>query len=193
MRYCSPCEKSAIAASGSFDRIGNRQFGGEGALGLRASQENPYGLERVLDRIIDGGTFITAMCHAIGAFGVVARAVTIPIGFFDQSFERRRVTLAHKQIAGPLPTEHIACRVAPGCTTVAFITGEKIEKQAGVVKPPLAPPTKPKNIPKELFARIALHENVLARSMLIAESRGNSHPLHSESRGIIEKVCHFFG
>ena len=55
----------------------------------------------MLDRVIDGRGFITAMRHAVGAFWVVARAVTIPIGFFDQSFERRRVTFVHEQIAGP--------------------------------------------------------------------------------------------
>jgi hypothetical protein len=113
---------------GSIDRIGDRQFGGERALGPRASQENTQGFEWVVDRIIDGGTFITAVRHAVGAFWVVARAVTIPICFFDQSFKRRRVTFVHEQIAGPLPTEYIARRVAPRCTTIALITSEKIEK-----------------------------------------------------------------
>ena len=91
-----------------------------------------------------------------------------------------------------MPTQHVTCRVTPGCTTVALVTGEKIQKQAGVVKPPLALPAKPENIPEELFARLALHENILARRMFIAESRGNSHPFHSKSHGIVEKLCHFF-
>src|SRR5438132_1438214 len=145
----------------------------------------------MLDRVVDGRRFITAMCHAVGTFWVITHAITIPVGFFNQSFERRRVTLVHKQVARPLPTQHVTCRVTPGCTTVTLVTGKKIEKQAGVVKPPPVLPAKPENIPEELFTRLALHENILAGSMLITEPGGNSHPLHSKSHGIIEELCHF--
>jgi hypothetical protein len=132
------------------------------------------------------------MRHAVGAFWVVARAITIPVRFFKQSFKRRRVALVYEQIAGPLPTQHVTCRVTPGCTTVALVAGEKIQKQARVVKPPLVLPAKPENISEKLFARLALHKNVLAGRMFIAKPRGNSHPFDSKSHDIVKKLCHLF-
>src|SRR5438094_59973 len=121
------------------------------------------------------------MCHAVGTFWVVARAITIPVRFFNQSFEGRRVAFVYQQIAGPLPTEDIACRVTPGCATVGLIAGEKIQKQARVIEPPLALLAKPEHISEKLFARLALHENVLAGSMLIAKPRRDCHPFDSKN------------
>src|SRR4030095_15479977 len=132
------------------------------------------------------------MRHAVGAFWVVARTITIPVRVFNQSFERRRVTLVYEQIAGPLPTQHVTCRVTPGCTTVALVAGEKIQKQARVVKPPFVLSAKPENISEKLFTRLALHKNVLPGSMLIAKPRGNSPPFDDKSDDIVKKLCHFF-
>src|SRR5262245_4467204 len=127
----------------------------------------------MLDRVVNSRGFITAMCHAVGTFWVVARAIASPVRFFNESFERRRIAFVNEQISGPLPTEAIACRITPGCASIGLIAGEKIQKQARVIKPPLALFAKSENISEKLFARLALHENVLTRSMLIAEPRGN--------------------
>src|SRR5262245_54594336 len=132
------------------------------------------------------------MCHAVGTFWVVARPVTIPVCFFNESFERRCVAFVYQQIAGPLPTENVACRVTPGCATVGLVAGEKIQKQARVIEPPLPLFTKAENISEELFARFALHKNVLARSMLIAKPRRNSHSFDTKNHDVIKKLCNFF-
>src|SRR5262249_9951191 len=115
-----------------------------------------------------------------------------PVRFFNESFERRRIAFVNEQIAGPLPTEDIACRITPGCATIGLIASEKIQKQARMIKPPLTLLAKSENISEKLFARLALHENVLTWSSLTATPRGNSHPLDSKSRDIIKKLCHFF-
>ena len=142
-------------------------------------------------RVVDRRGFIAAVGHAVGALGVAAGAVTLPVGFFDQRLESRRVAFVHEQIAGPLPTEHVTRRVPPRRAAVTFIAGKKIQKQAGVVKAPLAPPAKPENIPEKLFARLAPKKNLLARRMLITVPRRNRHALDAESRDIVEKLCHF--
>src|SRR5215471_1787595 len=144
-------------------------------------------------RVVDSGGFIAAMCHAVGAFSVVAGAVTGPVCFFHKSFERRRIAFVHKQVTRSLPTEHVARRVTPGCATVTLVAGEEIQKQGGVIELPPAFLAKPENISEELFACITAHEKVLTRSMLIAEPRGNGHSLDPECVDIIEKTCDFFG
>ena len=73
-----------------------------------------------------------------------------------------------------------------------MITGQKIEKQAGVVKLPVASPAESENVSKELFGRVSFDEHVLPGSMLITESRRNGYALDSESRDVVEKICHFF-
>src|SRR5262245_66351909 len=110
---------------------------------------------------IDGRGFIAAMRHAVRAFRVVAGAVEFPVGLFEESFEGRRVTLVHEQIAGSLPTKHITRRVAPGRATVSLIASEKIQKQTRMIESPPVSLAKPENIPEELLARIALDEKVL--------------------------------
>src|SRR5919108_3648599 len=173
------------------DGIGYRQLRRKSPLGLWTAQENTHGLERVIYGVIDGSGFVAAMCHAVGAFRIVTGAVELPVSLFEQSFECRRVTLVHEQIARPLPAEHITGRVTPGCTAVRLVAREKIQKQAGVVEPPPVSLAEPENVPEELLARIALDEKVLARSVLIAEPRGNSHSLDPKSLDVIEKGRHF--
>ena len=140
--------------------------------------------------IIDSGGFITAMRHAVGTFGIVAGAITIPVRFFHQGFKCRRITLVHEQVTGSLPTEHVTRWVAPGCATVSLVTGQKIQKQARVIEPPAALLAQLENISEQLFARIALDENVLLGRMLVTKTRRNGYPLHSERHRIIEKGCH---
>lgn len=185
-------KQSAAIASWPIDRIRDRQLLRHGAVGLWTPEKNAQGLKGVVDRVIDRRGFIAAMCHTVGALGVTARAITLPISFFHQSFEGRCVTFVHKQITGFLPPEHVTCRISPGHTAITFVAGKKIQKQAGVVEAPLALSPKPEDIPEQPFARIAPHKNLLARGMLITVPWGNSHCLDPETRDIVEKVCHFF-
>src|SRR4030095_280057 len=47
------------------------------------------------------------------------------------------------------------------------------------------------DISEELFARVALDENVLLGGVLVAKTRRNGHALYAERHHISEKGCHF--
>ncbi len=130
------------------------------------------------------------MRHAVRAFGIVAGAIAVPVRFFHQRFECRRITFVHEQVTRALPTEHVACGVAPRCATVTLIAGEEVQKQARVVEPPAALLAEAENISEQLFARLAPDENVLLRRMLVTEARRNGHALHAQRHRFIEKTCH---
>ena len=87
----------------------------------------------LLHRIHDGGRLIAAMNHAIGAFFVIARAVGVPVGLFHQLSEGLGIALS-EEIAGALPAEIVARRIAPRGATVGLVPGEKIEEQARLVE-----------------------------------------------------------
>src|SRR5256885_915438 len=126
------------------------------------------------------GSLTTPACFSI--FWPVIKVIVVPPGGI----------LRATSIAGPLPAEDVARRIPPGGTTITLITGQKIEKQAGVVKLPVASPAESENVSKELFGRVSFDEHVLPGSMLITESRRNGYALDSESRDVVEKTCHFF-
>src|SRR4029434_3734385 len=75
------------------------------------------------------------MDHAVGALLVVAGAVSIPLGLVHQLIEGSCVALA-EQVAGLLPAENCAGRMAPRRAMVALVTGEKIEEQARLAERP---------------------------------------------------------
>src|SRR5712691_12611686 len=88
-----------------------------------------------MNRIDNGRGLIAAVHHAIGAFLVVAGAVGIPIGLFHQLLEGLRITFA-EQVAGALPAEIVARRVAPRGAMVGLVARQKIEEQGGLVERP---------------------------------------------------------
>src|SRR5262245_7228431 len=75
------------------------------------------------------------MDPAVGALIVVAGVVSIPIGLVHQFIEGPCVPLA-EQVAGLLPAENCASRIAPRRAMVALIAGEKIEEQARLAERP---------------------------------------------------------
>src|SRR5258707_662487 len=87
--------------------------------------------------VLDGGTLIAAMNHAVGTLLVVAGAVFVPLGGFHQFLEGFDVALA-QQIAGPLPAEHVARRVAPRRAVIALIAGQEVEEEGRLREFPLA-------------------------------------------------------
>src|SRR4029434_8886579 len=121
----------------------------------------------------------------------VAGAVAIPVRFFHQRFKCRRISLVHEQVAGSLPAKHVARGIATGRAAVSFVTSEKIQKQTRVIEPPATVFAQPENISEELFARIALDENVLLGSVLVTKTRPNRDTLQPERHDIVEKGCHF--
>src|SRR5438270_13148270 len=88
-------------------------------------------------RILDGGRFITAVHHAIGALLIVAGPVGVPIGFFHQRAKTLRVAFA-QQVARTLPAEDVSCWIAPWRAAIVAIPGEEIEEQTGLTERPRA-------------------------------------------------------
>src|SRR5205823_12405904 len=88
-----------------------------------------------MHRIDDGGSLVAAVHHALSAFLVIAGAVGIPIRPFHQLLKGLGITFA-EQIAGPLPAEIIARRIAPGRAVVGLVAGQEIEKKARLVERP---------------------------------------------------------
>ena len=76
------------------------------------------------------------MHHAVGALLVIADAVGVPVGVFHQLLEGLGVAFA-EQVAGPLPAEDGARRVAPRRAVIGLVAGEEVEEQAGLAERPV--------------------------------------------------------
>src|SRR5215211_6333266 len=110
------------------------------------------------------------MHHAVGAFLVVAGAVGIPVGLLHQLLEGLGVAFA-EQIAGTLPAEIVAGRIAPGRAAIGLVAGEKIEKQAGLVEGPAALPVALEDLAEQLLGAPAVQEMLLVGGPLIGIAR----------------------
>src|SRR5581483_9767893 len=166
----------------------DRRLRRESTVGLRSAEKNAQRLQRVIDRVVHGGRFIAAMRHTVRTFRIVAGAVRVPIGLFEQCFEARRVAFVDEQIARPLPAEYVARRIAPRRAAIGLIAGEKVEIQARVVERPPTPLAEAEKISEKLLARVALNEKILARRVLVAEARRNRHSLDPERGYVVEKL-----
>ena len=62
-----------------------------------------------------------------------------------------------------------------------------------MVKAPFTLLAKPENVPEQLLALRAAHENVLAGGALLGESGRNGDALYPQCRHMIEKLGHLFG
>src|SRR5665213_3057794 len=79
--------------------------------------------------IVDRGRFITAVHHAVGAFGITGfSAVFMPLRGFHKFGERVRVTVLQK-ITGFLPAEKVKGRHAPGSAGVMALAHQEFEKE----------------------------------------------------------------
>src|SRR5579871_1780818 len=88
------------------------------------------------ERVIDGRVLESAVSHAVVACGIAANAVAVPLRVLHQRAEGRRVALVRQQVTGPLPTEDVVGRGAPGRALVRLVAGEEVEEQARVIERP---------------------------------------------------------
>ena len=120
----------------SAGRCGSSEISGAIAPSVRTPRRpSPAPSTGVSDRILHGGRLVAAVHHAVGALLVVAGAVGVPVGFFHQLLEGLGVAFA-EQVAGPLPAEHGARRVAPRRAVIGLVAGEEIEEQARLAERP---------------------------------------------------------
>src|SRR5258708_6488441 len=87
-------------------------FGRHRPVGLASSHGRDHRLQRGAGRVLDRRRFIAAMDHAVGALLVIAGAVAVPVRFVHQLAEGLHIAFA-EHIAGTLPAEIVALRVAP--------------------------------------------------------------------------------
>src|SRR6516164_5621454 len=106
------------------------------------------------------------MRHAVGAFFVLAGAVTLPVRRFHQFHEAFGVALA-EQITGLLPTEDVARRHAPRRAFIALVASEEIEEQPRMHEVPLLALAQRKHVAEQLLGLGAVEKVLLVRSALI--------------------------
>ena len=155
-----PATASCTSRSNTYSAGRWRSSGISGAIGPSvriARLATPERLQRVTDRVRHRRGLVAAMRHAVGAFLVVPGAIAVPVGGFHQLLERRGVALA-KQIAGALPAEDVAGRVAPGRAAVLLIAGQKIQVQGRVVQTPALAPGAPEDVPEQLLGLARLRK-----------------------------------
>src|SRR5579859_6887442 len=75
-------------------------------------------------RFQNGGGFIAAVDHAVGAARVAASAILLPIGGFHQLFETSRVLIS-QQIAGRAPASHRVGGRTPGGAAVVPLAAQE--------------------------------------------------------------------
>src|SRR6266513_6540156 len=106
------------------------------------------------------------MRHTVGAFLILAGAVSFPVCGFHQLLEGLGVAFA-KQIAGLLPSEDVTRGHAPWRAFIALITGQEVQEQAGMHEIPLLALAERKHVAEQLLGLGAVEEVVLVRSTLI--------------------------
>src|SRR6185436_15726090 len=89
----------------------------------------------MLERVLHGSGLEARMHHAIGALLIIADAVGIPVGGLHQLLEGLGIAFAD-QVAGLLPAEHGAGRIAPRRAVVGLVAGQEVEEQAGLAERP---------------------------------------------------------
>src|SRR5262245_14936005 len=99
-----------------------RDLGGHGAVGLDALERQCHHLPGPLHGIHSRGRLEAAVDHAVGTLLVIAGSVPVPVGALHELLEGFGVAFTEK-IAGPLPTEYGARRVAPRRAPVGLIAG----------------------------------------------------------------------
>ena len=135
------------------------------------------------------------MDHAVGALLVVAGAVGIPVGLLHQLLEGRRVAFA-EQVAGLLPTEHGAGRVAPWRAMVGLVAGQEVEEQARLLEGPLLAAlllTVPEHAAEQVLGRLAVQEVLLVGGTLVGVARGDGDAVDAHPGDAVEEVGDLLG
>ena len=116
-----------------------RNFRRHRTFGPHAADRRPNSLERIADRRVGGRRLVAAMGHAIGAFFIAAGAIAVPVGRLHQFLEDADVALA-QEVAGLLPTEHVAGRHAPGRAVKLLIARQEVQETAANVETAICGP-----------------------------------------------------
>src|SRR5712671_6488962 len=103
---------------------------------------------------------VAAMHHAIGALLVIAGAVAIPIGVVHEFAEALGVALA-EEIAGALPAEHVARRIAPWRAAVVLVAGEEIEEQRRLGEAPALADAEREDLAEQALGLVPVEEMLL--------------------------------
>ena len=137
----------------------------------------------------DGGGFIAAMHHALGALLVVAGAVPLPLGLLHEPLESGGVALTQK-IAGPLPAEDVARGVTPRRTAILLVAGEEIEEKGGLADAGFPALAAPDDIAEQQLGLSAVEEMLLVRRPLVRIARRDGDALHPQRHGVVENLGH---
>src|SRR5581483_4855107 len=95
------------------------------------------------------------------------------------------------EIAGLLPAEHGAGRIAPGRAMIGLVAGEEIEEQVGLAERPfLAALAALEDVAEELLRRLAVEEVLLVRRTLISVAGRHGDAVNADRHHVIEKLRH---
>src|SRR5271166_451830 len=120
------------------------------------------------------------MDHAIGAFFIIAGPVAFPIRVFHQLLEGFDVAFA-EEIAGPLPAEHRARRIAPRRAVIGSVAGEEIEEKRRLEeRPSFTTLPARENVAEQGLGFLTIEEVLLIRRALIGIAGRDCDPLDAE-------------
>ena len=143
-------------------------------------------VERVLECIVDGARLEPAMDHAVRALLVAAGAVGVPVRRVHQLLEGLHVTFA-EQVAGTLPAEHGARRIAPGRALIGLVAGEEVEEQRGLEERPALVLAERQDVAEQLLRRLPVEEVLLIGCALVGVARRNGDALDAQSLHLVEE------
>src|ERR1700744_99799 len=95
--------------------------------------------------------------YGTAAFLVVAGAVAVPVGGVHELLVALGVALA-EQVAGALPAEHVARRLAPGRAMVVLVAGQEVHEQRRLGELPALALAARQDVAEELLGLLAREE-----------------------------------
>lgn len=133
----------------------------------------------MLHRIYDSGWFKTTVGHTVCTARIPIYAIFGPLGGLHELPIRGRIIIIY-QVAGSLPAQNVAGRIAPGRTFVMLAARQKVQIQTAVVESPVFVLSDFEKAPKQRVGAIASQKMFLVRSRLIVEARRDGHPFDAQ-------------
>ena len=135
------------------------------------------------------------MDHAVGTLLVITGAVLVPVGRFHQFRKCLRIAFA-QQVAGPLPAEIGARRVAPGRAVELLVAGQEVEEHRGLVELPLllaaAGLLAREDAAEQFLGPLAVEEMLLVGRALIGIAGGDA-DLHAHGGHLVKEGSDLLG
>src|SRR5579875_1312860 len=135
------------------------------------------GADRGPDRLAQGAHggqhrswLVPAVGHAVGAPGVLAPPVAVPVGGLEELLIGLGVTVGH-QVAGPLPAEDGVAGYAPGGALVVDLPLQEVEEEGAVVESPLLAPPVGEGLAEQLAGLGDTEEVLLVGGLLVGVGR----------------------